>query len=89
MLRGLLTYAADDACASHLGFLYAQLPHEFKALGPELGSNPESVRSSLKALRSAVRIKESDDEPPSYLTDRQLSEAEEEAPPSREDPTAA
>jgi len=75
VLRGLLTYAADDACASHLGFLYAQLPHEFKALGPELGSNPESVRSSLKALRSAVRIKESDDEPPSYLTDRQLSEA--------------
>ena len=52
VLRGLLAFAADDACAARLAAVYAQLPAELRALGTTLGDgSAESVRRALEAAR--------------------------------------
>ncbi len=48
VLTGLTAFAADDACATRLGSLYAELPPDLKALGETLGDgSPAAVRAAL------------------------------------------
>lgn len=52
VLIGLLAFATDDACAIHLGKLYAKLPNYLKAIGNRLGDGtPKGVRKALEDHR--------------------------------------
>ena len=54
VLRGLITFAADDAAAEHLAQVYAALPASLKALGDSLGDgSAASVRQALDQARAA------------------------------------
>lgn len=75
VLRGLLTYASEDARAARLARLYTQLPDSLKALGPELGSGtPTSVRKHLEGLRATPTPVATQEGPPSYLSAKQLAQ---------------
>jgi hypothetical protein len=55
VLLGLTAFATDDACATRLGTLYAQLPVDLKALGAALGDGSAAgVRAALAAAAPAA-----------------------------------
>lgn len=56
VVRSLLTFAQDDACATRLAQLYAGLPSERRALGPRLGDfSADSVREALRKWETILQ----------------------------------
>ena len=55
VLRGLTTFARDDAAARRLADMYTALPDELKALGPALGDgSAATVRRALGTFASGA-----------------------------------